>query len=279
MTSATTHDVYQFINKADEATIERIIERLEFRGQDPTFTMLRDSYFDRLPLANADSILVLGCGPGVNVRALATRPGVSGRIVGVDHSPRLIEAARHAAASLEASAHIEFDVGDAHELHYGDAEFSLTIIHTVLSHVRDPLRVLQEAARVTEPGGIIAIFDGDYASWTWATDDPAFGQAVDDALMAGIISHPRVMRDLPRLAGKADILVTDAESYLYADVGKGGFFLEAAEIYGPYLAKIGLLTAAQVEAWLAEQRRADSEGTFFAACGYYAYILEPPRIE
>ena len=276
MTITTTHDVYQFINDADDATIERIIERLEFRGQDPTFTMLRDSYFDRLPLENAESILVLGCGPGVNVRALATRPEVSGRIVGLDHSPRLIEAARRAAADLDTDAPTEFDVGDAHELPYGDAEFSLTIIHTVLSHVQDPLRVLREASRVTEPGGTLAIFDGDYASWTWATDDPAFGQAVDDAFRVGVISHPRVMCDLPRLAGTVGLRIIDAEPYLYADVGMGKFFLEAAEIYGPYLAKIGLLTAAQVEAWLAEQRRAASEGTFFAACAYYTFLVQRP---
>ena len=30
--------------------------------------------------------------------------------------------------------------------------------------------------------------------------------------------------------------------------------------------------AARVEAWLADQHRSAADGTFFAACNYYAYV-------
>ncbi len=32
-----------FINEQDEATLERLVERLEFRGRDPTFVGYRDA--------------------------------------------------------------------------------------------------------------------------------------------------------------------------------------------------------------------------------------------
>jgi hypothetical protein len=34
----TARDIYRFINELDDNTIQRIIDRLEFRGQDPPFT-------------------------------------------------------------------------------------------------------------------------------------------------------------------------------------------------------------------------------------------------
>jgi hypothetical protein len=48
--------------------------------------------------------------------------------------------------------------------------------------------------------------------------------------------------------------------------------LNLAETYAPLAASAGLLPAADVDAWLADQRRSAQEGTFFGACNYYAYV-------
>src|SRR5262245_9566022 len=92
-------DVYDVINELDEATIDRLAARLEFRGTDPEFVALREAYFAKLPLVAARRILALGCGTGVEVRALKRRPGFRGEIVGVDHSPRLIDEAKRRTAA------------------------------------------------------------------------------------------------------------------------------------------------------------------------------------
>ncbi|MCA1723612.1 MAG: hypothetical protein LC748_05035, partial [Thermomicrobia bacterium] len=62
--------------------------------------------------------------------------------------------------------------------------------------------------------------------------------------------------------------------HLYAEIGTGRFFLGGAETYGPMIARAGLVSTEQVDRWLAAQRRAVEEGTFFAACNYYAYIAQ-----
>jgi ubiquinone/menaquinone biosynthesis C-methylase UbiE len=51
---------------------------------------------------------------------------------------------------------------------HGDGEFDIVILHTLISHADDPARVLGEARRVVRPGGTVAVFDGDYASLTFA---------------------------------------------------------------------------------------------------------------
>jgi hypothetical protein len=37
-------DAMEFINEQDEATVHRFLERLEFRGRDPTFVGYRDAH-------------------------------------------------------------------------------------------------------------------------------------------------------------------------------------------------------------------------------------------
>jgi SAM-dependent methyltransferase len=270
----TAQDIFRFINELDDATLQRVIERLEFRGRDPTFCGWLEAYLQQLALAPQAQVLVLGCGTGVEVRCLAAQPGFSGWIVGIDHSPALIEAAHHFAAQEGVQQRVAFRVGDVHQLDLAGATFDAVIAHTLISHVADPLAVLQEAARVVKPQGQLAIFDGDYASWTFGYSEPEFARAMEEAIVGSIVNNPRVMRTLPRLLPQAGWTLQKATPHLLAEIGRGSFFLSAAETYGPMPAKAGLLAAEQVEAWLAEQRRNHDEGTFFAAGNYYTYLAQ-----
>ena len=146
------------------------------------------------------------------------------------------------------------------------------VAHTLISHVRDPLAVLAQAARVVRPGGAVAVFDGDYASLTFGCSEPQLGAAMERAIQSTIISAPRIMRELPRLLPRAGLRLTATQAHVYAEAGSSGFMLNLAETYGPLAAPRGLVSAAQVDAWLADQRRSVEDDTFFAACNYYAYL-------
>jgi hypothetical protein len=89
-----------------------------------------------------------------------------------------------------------------------------------------------------------------------------------------IMSAPTVMRELPRLLPAAGLRLTDTQAHVFAEAGSSSFFLNLAEAYAPLAASTGLLPAADVEAWLADQRRSAEDGTFFAACNYYAYLAK-----
>src|SRR5262249_10500905 len=163
----------------------------EFRGKDPSFARMRDDYLDRLALAPTARVLELGCGTGVILpRSLPKRPGFLGRVVGVDQSAAFIEAARRFAAEEGVADRVEFHVGDIHALPFPDASFDAVVAHTTISHVSEPLIVLKEAARVLHPDGTLVIFDGDYASWTFAyPEDPALGQAMEAGIIASIANN------------------------------------------------------------------------------------------
>ncbi|GII05164.1 methyltransferase domain-containing protein [Planobispora takensis] len=269
-------DAMQFINEQDEATLQRFVDRLEARGADPAFTGYREEYLAALGPETVEVVAEIGCGTGLVARALARRGNFTGHVIAVDQSPVLLRAARELAAADGVLERIDFRLGDAHALDLPEASVDAVIAHTLISHVAAPGRVLAEAGRVVRPGGTIAVFDGDYASLTFGCSDDRLGREMEAALLAVVVSQPRVMRAMPALLDALDLEVVWSRAHLRAEISTGAFFLGLAEAFAPLVAREKLLPAVRVEAWLAEQRRTAEQGTFFAACAYYSYLARRP---
>jgi ubiquinone/menaquinone biosynthesis C-methylase UbiE len=271
------HDIYRLAPRMDAAVLETIAARLEFRGTDDGYARRSQAYFVRLPLAHARRILALGCGTGIEVRALRrlTRPEVA--ITGLDHSPALIDAARRLTTEEGLAGNVTYQVGDAHQVPYGDGEFDIVTLHTLISHVDDPPQVLREARRLVRPGGTVAVFDGDYASLTFAYPDHALAKTIEEKLVQLIVANPRIMRDLPRLLRAAGLELLEAEGTLYANIGSSRFWVGAAESYGVLLGRSGMLPQALVDDWRAFQVQSVADNTFFGASNYYTYLTRRPE--
>ncbi len=113
------------------------------------------------------SVLDVGCGPGSVTIDLARRVA-PGRVVGVDRSAEVIEAARRSAEA--AGVEVGWWVGDIATLPFDDACFEVVHAHQVLQHLADPVAALAEMSRVCRPGGWIAVRDADYGAMTWYPD-------------------------------------------------------------------------------------------------------------
>lgn len=97
-------------------------------------------------------VLDLGCGTGYLAIKLAFR---GARVVGVDHSPAMIEVARRNAS--EARAEVRLEVCSAADLApFDDAQFDCVACNYVLMDVADMRAVVREAFRVLRPGGSAA---------------------------------------------------------------------------------------------------------------------------
>ena len=141
-------DVFRFINDVDEATIHGLINRLEYRGQDPTFSRMRDAYLDKLHLSPSAQVLELGCGTGMTLAALA-RAGVPAW--GVDLSgPMLAQARRRAPGRLVRARAQHLPVRS------GSIGCVLSIFPT--PYILDPA-TWAEVARVLQPGGRFIVVD------------------------------------------------------------------------------------------------------------------------
>src|SRR5215475_13397358 len=93
--------------------------------------------------------LDIGCGGGFLAEEFAA---LGCQVTGIDPSPVSIGAAR--AHATERGLRIDYRTGAGEELPVPDASFDVACCCDVLEHVSDVDRVVSEAARALEPGGL-----------------------------------------------------------------------------------------------------------------------------
>jgi SAM-dependent methyltransferase len=265
-------DPHRFINELDDDALARLVARLESRARDAVFARLLDKYLSTLPISASSRILDVGTGTGVVLRTIARRGDFRGQATGIDQCPTFVETANNFAKAEELTGRLDFRVGDAHRLDFPSGTFDIVIAHTLISHVTAPLAVLGEMARVVKPGGIVVVFDGDYASLTYAFADHDFGHQMDTALANATFNNPRIMRDLPRLLPELGLKFVAGWGDAVAEIGQGSYFKSFAETYVPYVKRSGAFPEQAIDIWFDTQLRAIVNGTFFATCNYYTYV-------
>ena len=257
----------------DAATLDVMVARLEARGNNDAFLRMLDDYLDVMGIDGAKAVLDLGCGSGLVTRRICVRRGFSGTCLGIDLSDYLVEQAQKFAAAEGLGNKARFETGDTASLQLSDGAFDAVILHTLISHVDDPLAVLTETARVVAPGGRIAVFDGDYASLTFEQEDPVQSKANSEKKIAALVTQPRVMRQMPRLAKQAGLKIERCLPSILTEVGKADFWTSSIDGFRKLGPKSGLVTQAEADRWADDQHQASSDGVFFGSCTYYAYIL------
>jgi len=268
----TSSDVYGRVHELDVETANAIATRLEARASHPLFVQVIDDYLVRLEPASLGNVLDLGCGTAIVARAVARRPDFKGTITAIDISAHLVEVGRGHASREGLAGRIEFKVGDVHSLDVGEGVFDAVIAHTLLSHVADPLTVLRQTKRLLAPEGRLVVFDGDYASLTFTTDDPDHGRASDEGIISALVAHPRIMRIMPRLLDAAGYRLVWSRAYIAADIGQADFFAPGLASFRVLLPKAGVKSEEEAKIWVDAQEEASRASRFFAASNFYSYL-------
>ena len=125
---------------------------------------------------------------------------------------------------------------------------------------------------MVKPGAMVGIFDGDYASLTFGTDDPAKGKTDDEAIINAIVTNPRVMRQMPELLREAGLELVVSFGHVVADIGKADFWAPAIDSFLRLVPKSGTMTDAEIQSWATSMRRRSEQGIFFGASNYYAFV-------
>ena len=127
-------------------------------------SVLWEALAERLELSGHERILDVGTATGDLPLTLATLPGFEGEVVGVDWSPRMVEAARQTAEDRALSHRAQFHVVDIRDgLPFDDGAFDVVFCLGLLETLPHPERILAELRRVLAPDGVMVL--SLYRAW------------------------------------------------------------------------------------------------------------------
>jgi arsenite methyltransferase len=245
---------------------EKIVEQLEVLYRSRDVLRRRRLVYEALGARPGDRILDAGCGPGFYTRELLDQVGPDGSVTGIDQSPQMLTVARRRS---EEFGNVAFEEGDATALPVESGRFDRALSVQVLEYVGDIPAALAEMHRALRPGGRAVIWDVDWATVSWHSEDPDRMARVlevwDDHL-----AHPSLPRTLSASMRAAGFEEVSMEGHAFATdeltpESYGGSVLPVIERY------VREQGSPDVDAWAAEQRALGEHGEFYFACMQFCF--------
>ena len=264
MTRKTPSGFHDFQQVDSETRPEAHVSYLDAVTGIAAIQAYKQRTYDLLNLKPGDHVIDVGSGTGDDVRAMAQRVGMSGRVVGIDNSEVMITEAKKRSESLNLPVH--FQTGTVLKLPHGDDTFHAARADRMFQHLSNPEAALQEMMRVTRPTGTIGVLDPDWG--TLVVDSPdrtmtrrIFSASQDDTPMnpwmgrqlyallnnAGLMNLQVLPVNIPILDFSLADLVLNLQSYVSRAVEKHA------------------ITGEQGSQWTSELLERDRRGRFFSS--------------
>ncbi len=109
-------------------------------------------------ISKGDTVVDLGSGAGNDCFIARAETGETGRVIGLDFTPDMVEKARKNASALGFS-NVEFIYGDIEQMPIPNDTANVVVSNCVLNLVPDKSRAFAEIFRILKPGGHFSISD------------------------------------------------------------------------------------------------------------------------
>jgi SAM-dependent methyltransferase len=256
------------VDAMDPEMQARVVEMLEARGADAGQRELRARFYELAGIAPGRRVLEVGCGSGVDTRAMAGLVAPAGSVLGVDPSETLLREARRRTPP-EVPARYEQAFGEKLPLAAGSVDRAVAI--TTLSHVADPQPLVKEMARVARSGGRVALFDHDMSTFLIDAQDRETTRIIFERYTRQV-SGMDAGRKLHGLLKEEGLRAVQATALPLVDTQFSSYFQFVVEHYPQRAVEDGALSEAAAEAWRRDVRARAAAGRFFGSLVYFAVV-------
>jgi len=228
---------------------------------------LKEQTYAMMRVSEGDKVLDVGCGPASDTIALGRIVGSSGRVIGVDHDPGMIETATRRVAEAGLSQTVAHQLSDGGQLPFDENTFDSCRSERVFQHVVNTDQLLAEMIRVTKPGGFIVVADTDHSTHGTSADNTDMDLRFR-ALALQVMKNPHAGRMLYKMMKLAGLLDVESHPVLrsWTDFDQ----------WRPIAFDLGIPVGLQLKAWTqeeadlygAELQQLHDKGAFYAHVGY-----------
>jgi len=218
---------------------------------------LKASVSERLALSNGARVLELGCGAGHDVEYLRARGCL---VIGLETSRTMLAASATRLGSPEGLVQ-----ASGAGLPFREDSLDAVRIERVLQHVAAPATVLAEVRRVVRGGGGVAVLEPDWSTLSLHSRFVDVSQAIRETICAGS-RQPVIGRELRGLlveVGFDDVSV-EIDTPAWTDFATVNRILQLPRLV-ERAQRMGLVTAAEIAAWLRDLHELSASGGFFAS--------------
>jgi SAM-dependent methyltransferase len=231
------------------------LERLHLQHQ--LWSDAAHALWRRAAIQPGSRVLDLGAGPGAATLDLAQLVTASGRVLAVDESQGFVDFIR-AEASARGLTQVQADVGDVQKLDGVTGPFDAAYARWVFCFLPQPDAVIRNAARLLAPGGVLCVHDYfNYTAMSPAPRRDSYAQVVAATARSWRDNggDPDIVARLPALLHEAGFTLEHLD--VHQRVARPGdtmwhWTLTWWRSYTPKLVKMGLITAAQEQAFHAD---------------------------
>lgn len=245
------------------------VEYLEASARSRAGRSYKRRLLEEMRLQPGHLVADVGCGPGADIASMASLVGDTGKVIGVDGDPEMVDVAQRRYAGY---SNVDIREGDAHQLKLDDGAVDRARTDRILQHVADPQAVVGQLARIVRADGLVTMAEPDWDSLVVDDEDLETSRAFTRYL-AGRVRNPDIGRRLPRLARTAGLTLREVivTPITFDDFSAAEQILGLRRSTASALEE-GALGDPAANAWLS---RLQSAPTFFATFSVIMVIATP----